>query len=78
MNKCFLLNPEKNLVANTSCRFRENALLILKNDVTEPKARKLATLITSLKAINKLKNSFRLPETMVFGSLKLIFNLITD
>jgi len=43
MNKCFLLNPEK-----IWCRFvlsfeknAKNAPLILKNDVTEPKARQL-------------------------------------
>jgi len=45
MNKCFLLNPEKKFGANPSWRFRENEALILKNDVTEPKARLL--LITS-------------------------------
>jgi len=32
MNKCFLLNPEKNLAQH------KNAPLIPKNDVTEPKA----------------------------------------
>jgi len=47
MNKCFLLNPEKKkkIGADPSCRFREQYkqthTLILKNDVTEPKARLL-------------------------------------
>jgi len=41
MNKCFLLNPEKKFGANPSCRFEKNAPLIPKNDVIEPKARKL-------------------------------------
>jgi len=44
MNKCFLPNPEKKFVTDPSCRFgekRKNAHLILKNDVTEPKARLL-------------------------------------
>jgi len=42
--KCFLLNPEKKIGADSSCRFREirkNVHLIPKNDVTEPKARLL-------------------------------------
>jgi len=41
MNKCLLLNPEKKFGADPSCRFRENAKntpLILKNDVSKPKA----------------------------------------
>jgi len=48
MNKCFLLNPEKNCGADPSCNFRENAKLLnadalqfQKSDVTEPKARLL-------------------------------------
>jgi len=41
MNKSFLLNPEKNFGVDSSCRFRKNAPLIPKNDVTEPKARLL-------------------------------------
>jgi len=41
MNKCFLLNPEKNLAEVCLVVFENNALLILKNDVTEPKARPL-------------------------------------
>jgi len=43
MNKCFLLNPEKNCV-DPSCHFREirkNAHFNSENDVTEPKARQL-------------------------------------
>jgi len=38
MNKCFLLNPEKKIGTDPSCRFREkrkNTPLIPKNDVTE-------------------------------------------
>jgi len=44
MNKCFLLNPEKEIGIDSSYRFREkrkNTPLISKNDVTEPKARLL-------------------------------------
>jgi len=44
MNKCFLLNPEKKIVADLSCRLREkckNAPLNPKNEVTEPNARLL-------------------------------------
>jgi len=39
MNKCFLLNLEKKIDANTSYRFREKRKKT--NDVTEPKARLL-------------------------------------
>jgi len=42
MNKCFLLNPEKNLVQIRFVEFEKNAKyasLIPENDVTEPKAR---------------------------------------
>jgi len=48
MNKCFLLNPEKNLVQIRLVVFEKNAKnapLLPKNDVTEPKV--WATLITS-------------------------------
>jgi len=44
INKCFLLNPEKNLAQIHLVIFKKNAKntpLILKNDVTEPKARLL-------------------------------------
>jgi len=41
MNKCSLLNPEKNLAQFRLVVFEKNAPLILKNDVTEPKARLL-------------------------------------
>jgi len=48
MNKCFILNPEKILGTDLSCRFRKNAKTaqlrrtpIPKNDVTEPKTRLL-------------------------------------
>jgi len=36
------------------------------------------TVITSLKVVNRLKNNFRLPVTVVSGNLKLIFSLLTD
>jgi len=39
MNKCFLLNPEKNLTQIRLVVFEKNAILIPKNDVIEPKAR---------------------------------------
>jgi len=42
--KCFLPNPGKKIGTGPSCRFREereNAFLIPKNDITEPKARLL-------------------------------------
>jgi len=39
-NKCFLLNPEKNLV-QIRLVLQKTHTLILKNDVTEPKARLL-------------------------------------
>jgi len=45
MNKCFLLNPEKNLV-QIRLVLNSDTLQFRKNDVTEPKFR-LATLITS-------------------------------
>jgi len=48
--------------------FEKNAKdthLIPKNDVTDPKAKKLGYSNYQLKAINMLKGSFRLPETMV-------------
>jgi len=38
MNKYFLLNPEKKLAQIRFVIFKINALLIPKNDVTEPKA----------------------------------------
>jgi len=41
MNKCFLLNPEKILAQIRLVVFEINALLIPKNDVTEPKAGRL-------------------------------------
>jgi len=40
INKCFLLNPERKL-AQILLVFEKDAPLILKNDVTEPKARQL-------------------------------------
>jgi len=41
LNKCFLLNPEKNLAQIRFVVFEINAPLIPKNDVTESKARRL-------------------------------------
>jgi len=41
MNKRFLLNSEKNLAQIRLVVFEKNAPLIPKNDVTEPKARRL-------------------------------------
>jgi len=41
MNKCFLLNPEKNLAQIRLVVFEKNAPIIPKNDVTEPKATRL-------------------------------------
>jgi len=40
INKCFLLNPEKKAQIRLVI-FEKNALLIPKNDVTDPKARLL-------------------------------------
>jgi len=42
MNKCFTLNPKKNLAQICLVVFEINALLIPKNDVTDPKARRLS------------------------------------
>jgi len=44
MNKCFLLNPEKNLAQIRLVVLSKKAPLIPKNDVTEPKARLLYQL----------------------------------
>jgi len=41
INKCFLINPEKKLAQIHLVVFEKNAPLILKNVVTEPKARLL-------------------------------------
>jgi len=41
MNKCFLFNPEKNLVQSRLVVFEKMHTLILKNDVSEPKTRLL-------------------------------------
>jgi len=41
MNKCFLLNPGKKMVQIHLVIVKKNAPIILKNDVTEPKARLL-------------------------------------
>jgi len=62
INKCFLLNPKKNLAQIRLVVFEKNAPLIPKNDVTEPKARLL-----------QVKVSFRLPKTMVSENLETDF-----
>jgi len=41
INKCFVLNHEKNLAQIHDVVFEKNASLIPKNDVTDPKARLL-------------------------------------
>jgi len=41
MNKCFLLNPEKNVAQIRLVVFEKKAPLIQKNEVTDPKARLL-------------------------------------
>jgi len=41
MNKCFLLNSEKNLAQIRFVIFEKNVPSIVKNDVTEPKDRLL-------------------------------------
>jgi len=76
MNKCFL-NPKKKLAQIRLVVFEKNVLLIPKNDVTEPKARRLCCSNYQLKAVNRLKVSFRLSEIMVSGSLKLTWDLLT-
>jgi len=56
MNKCFLLNPEAQIRIVV---FEINALLIPKNDVTEPKARLFYLPVKKLFQVNV---SFRLPK----------------
>jgi len=41
INKCFLLNPEKNLAQIRLVVFEKNVPLIPKNDVTDPKTKRL-------------------------------------
>jgi len=77
MNKCFFLNPEKTLVQIRIVVFEKNAPIIPKNDVTEPKARRLGYSNYQLKSCQQGKVSFRHPETMVSGSRKLACNLLT-
>jgi len=53
INKCFLLNPEKNLAQIRFVVFEKNAKnapVIPKNDVTDPKARRLAYSNNQLKS----------------------------
>jgi len=74
INKGFSPQRYKNLAQIHLVVFkkkRKNTPLIPRNDVTEPKARRLGY------SNNKLKDSFRLSETMVSGSLKLTCNLLT-
>jgi len=52
INKCFLLNPEKNLAEIRLVVFEKNAkkhTLIPKNDVTDPKTRRLGYSNNQLK-----------------------------
>jgi len=50
MDKCFLLNPEKNLAQIRLIVFKKNTPLIPKNDVTEPKNRRLGYSNNQLKS----------------------------
>jgi len=50
INKCFLLNPEKNLAQIHLVVFEKSAPLIPKNDVTEPKVRRLCCSNYQLKS----------------------------
>jgi len=50
INKCFLLNPEKEIGTDPFCVFEKNAPLIPKNDVTEPKVRRLGYSNNQLKS----------------------------
>jgi len=63
MNKCFLLNPEKKMAQIRLVVFEINAPLIPKNDVTEPKDRRLGYSNYQLKSFNRLKSvsDFRKP-----------------
>jgi len=69
---------KKNLVQIRLVVFEKNAHFNSKNDVIEPKVRRLGYSNNQLKTVNRLKVSFRLPKTMVSGNLKLIFSLLTD
>jgi len=51
--------------------------LIPKNDVTEPKAKRLGYSNNQLKSCKQVKGQFKLSKTMVSGSMKLTFNLLT-
>jgi len=91
MNKCFLLNLEKNprrSVMSFSKKTQITHTLISISDVTEPKARRLGYSNNQLKSCYQVKvqfqafgnHGYRKPEltfTMVCGSLKLTFNLLT-
>jgi len=66
INKYFLLNLEKNLAQIRLVVFEKNeknAPLNPKNDVTEPKAWRLGYSNNQLKAVNRLKHSYRLSKT---------------
>jgi len=71
INKCFLLNPEKIFGADPFCHFREKRKKRTsnsENDVTEPKARRLAYS----------NNQFRHLEIMVSESLETNFLLVNS
>jgi len=62
----------KNIWRNQSYRFQEKCKKrTFNSEKWRHRAEGYATLITSYKAINRLKNNFRVPETMVC-------NLLTD
>jgi len=71
MNTCFLLNTEKKW-RRFVLSFEKNVPLIPKNDVTEPKTRRLGYSNYQLKVKNRLKDSFRLLKL----SLKLTCHLL--
>jgi len=61
ISKCFLLNSEKNLAQIHLVIFEKNAPLIPKNDVTEPKARRLGYSNYQLKSRLQAKGQFQTP-----------------
>jgi len=57
-------------------KMQKTHTLIPKNDVTEPKAKLLYKPNNQLNC-QQVTNQFQLPKTMVSGSPKLLFNLLT-
>jgi len=69
MNKCFLLNPEKNFAQIRLVVFdknAKNASLIPKNDVTEPKDKRLGYSNNQSKNCKQLKHQFQASENHAF------------